>query len=122
MQRLLPGGELSPLPDAVEAQRKASRAAVNVLSTGSTVGREGVSVARSVSEVPLTAVERTTGADVSGARETVEGRFETVQAASDRAEDRFLTVMLSTSQLTADCATLVDDSVARLCPGDEGTG
>lgn len=69
--------------------------------------------------LPLNAVERTTGADTSDARARVDDRFDAAREASDRAEDHFLTVVLSTSQLTAEYARFVDDSFERACPGGD---
>ena len=116
MRGFLPGGERSPLPSVLETQRRASRTLFNVVSTGSTLQREGMTAARTASHLPLNAVEQSTGADVSGVRDRVDGRFDDAQEVSDRAEDRFLTVMLSTSQLTAEYASFVDDSLERVCP------
>ena len=79
-----------------------------------------MTAARTVTHLPLNAVEGTTGADVAGARETVDDRFDAAQDVSDRAEDRFLSVMLSTSQLTAEYAQFVDDSLERVCPAGDG--
>jgi hypothetical protein len=118
MRGLLPGSELLPLPDVSEAQRKASRTAFNVISVGSSLQRESLTVARTATHLPLNTVERTTGTDVSDARSTVESRFDAAQEVSDRAEDRFLTTMLSTSQLTAEYAELIDRSVDRACRGE----
>lgn len=119
MRGLLPGGKKSPLPSAVETQRRASRTLLSAISTGSTLQRESMTAARAVTHLPLNAVEQTLGADVSGARRQVDDRFDAAQDASDRAEDRFLTVMLSTSQLTAEYAELLDDSLHRVCPAVE---
>lgn len=88
-------------------------------STGSTVRREGLSVVRAASYLPLNAVARPAGADVSDARQTVDAGFEAAQDVSDGVEGRFLRALLSTSQLTAEHAELVDDSVERVCPADE---
>lgn len=115
-QGLVPGGDSSPIPDAVEAQRKTSKALFNVLSAGSTIQREGLTTVRLLTQFHLNAVEQTTGADVSGAREAVDDRFDAAQELSDRAEDRFLTAMLSASHLTADYAEFVDQSLERVCP------
>ena len=116
MRGFLPGGPRSPLPSVLETQRRASRTLFNVVSTGSTLQREGMTAARTLSHLPLNAVEQTTGADVSSVRAEVDGRFDDAQEVSDRAEDRFLTVMLSTSQLTAEYASFVDDSLEWVCP------
>ena len=116
MRGFLPGGARSPLPSVLETQRRASRTLFNVVSTGSTLQREGMTAARTLSHVPLNAVEQTTGTEVTCVRAGVDDRFDVAQEASDRAEDRFLTVMLSTSQLTADYAAFVDDSLERVCP------
>lgn len=120
MQEFLPGGERSPLPSAVETQRRASRTVFGFISTGSTLQREGLAAARTATHLPLNAVERTTGADASDARARVDDRFEAARETSDRAEDRFLTVVLSTSQLTAEYARFVDDSFERACPVGDG--
>lgn len=106
------------VPSAVEMQRRASKTVFTAASTGSTVRREGLSVVRAASHFPLNAVERTAGADVGAARRTVDAGFESAQDVSDGAEDRFLRALLSTSQLTAEYAELVDDSVERVCPVD----
>lgn len=116
MQGLVPGGDSSPIPDATETQRKTSKALFNVVSVGSTIQREGMTTIRLLTQFHLNAVEETTGADVSDAREAVDDRFDTVQEVSDRAEDRFLTAMLSTSHLTADYAEFVDHTLERVCP------
>lgn len=122
MRGFLPGGERSPLPSVLETQRRGSRTLFNVVSTGSTLRREGLAAVRTASHVPLNAVEQTTGADASAVRGHVDDGFDAAQEASDRAEDRFLTVMLSTSQRTADYARFVDDSLERVCPvGEEVT-
>lgn len=120
-QGLVPGGDSSPIPDAVETQRKTSKALFNVVSIGSTLQRESLTTVRLLTQFHLNAVEQTTGADVSGAREAVDDRFDTVQEVSDRVEDRFLTAMLSTSHLTADYAEFVDQSVERVCPAVDET-
>lgn len=96
------------LPSAVETQRRVSRAVFEAVSTGSTVQRESVDVVRSVSLLPLDVVEGATGADV---HRTVDARFEAAQEVSDAAEDHVLSAMLSTSQVTAEYAELVDESV-----------
>lgn len=119
MRGFLPGGDRSPLPSVLETQRRVSRSLFNVVSTGSTLQREGMTAVRTVSHLPLNAVEGTSGADVSVVREGVDDRFGAAQEASDRVEDRFLTVMLSTSQLTAEYASFVDDSLERVCPAGE---
>jgi hypothetical protein len=121
MQGFLPGGERTPLPSVAEAQRRASRTAFNVVSTGSALQREGLTAVRTATHLSLNAVERTTGTDATGAHARVDDRFDAAQDASDRAEDRFLSVMLSTSQLTAEYARFVDDSFDRVCPVDEET-
>lgn len=122
MRSFLPGGARSPLPSVLETQRRASRTLFEVISTGSTLQRESLTAARTASHLPLDAVERTTGADVSGVRARVDDGFDVTRDASDRAEDRFLRAMLSTSQRTADYAAFVDDSLECACPaGDEPT-
>lgn len=89
-----------------------------VVSTGSTLDRESMTAARTMSHLPLNAVEHTTGVDATDAHRTVDARFEVVQDVSADAEDRFLTAMLSTSQMTAEYARLVDESVERVCPSN----
>lgn len=106
------------VPSAVETQRRASKTVFTAASTGSAVRREGLSVLRSASHLPLNAVARTAGADVADARRTVDAGFEAAQDVSDGAECRFLRALLSTSQVTAEYAELVDDSVERVCPVD----
>jgi hypothetical protein len=118
MQHILPGGRLSPLPDAAEAQRKLSRTAFELISTGSTLQRETTNAARAMTHMQLHALERTTGVDAKCAHGVVDGRFDSMQELSDRAEDRFLTTVLSVSQLTATYAETFDDAVARVIPSD----
>lgn len=116
MRGFLPGGARSPLPSVLETQRRASRTLFSVFSTGSALQREGLAAVRTASHLPLNAVEGTTGADAAGIHERVDDGFDAAQDASGRAEDRFLTVMLSTSQQTAQYAECVDDSLQRVCP------
>jgi hypothetical protein len=118
MQHILPGGRLSPLPDAAEAQKKLSRTAFELISTGSTLHREGTSAARALTHMQLSALERTARVDATCAHSVVEERFDSMQELSDRAEDRFLTTVLSVSQLTATYAETFDDAVARVLPSD----
>jgi hypothetical protein len=118
MEHVLPGGRLSPLPDATEAQRKLSRTAFELISTGSTLQRETTSAARAMTHMQLHALERTTGVDSGCVHGVVDGRFDSMQELSDRAEDRFLTTVLSMSQLTATYAETFDDAVARVIPSD----
>ena len=118
MEHVLPGGRLSPLPDATEAQRKLSRTAFELISTGSTLQRETASAARAMTHMQLHALERTTGVDSGCVHGVVDGRFDSMQELSDRAEDRFLTTVLSMSQLTATYAETFDDAVARVIPSD----
>lgn len=106
----------SLLPSAADTQRRVSKTAFTVVSTGSTLQRESMTVARAMTHLPLDAVEHTTGVDATDAHRTVDARFDVVQDASDDAEDRFLTAMLSTSQMTAEYARLVDDSFERVWP------
>ncbi|WP_254839532.1 hypothetical protein [Natronomonas marina] len=113
MQRFLPGGRLFPVPDAVETQRRVSRAALQVISTGSTIRREGMATARTVAHANVDVAERVAGSDVSCAHEGVDERFDGAEAVSNRIEDRFLSTMLSTSQLTAHYAETFDDSIER---------
>jgi NADH:ubiquinone oxidoreductase subunit C len=118
MQHILPGGRLSPLPDAVEAQRKFSRTAFELISTGSTLHHESTNAARAMSNMQFDAIESVTGLDLQCAHSRVDDRFESVQNLSDRAEDRFLTTVLSMSQLTATYAETFDDAVARVIPSE----
>ncbi|MFW5964963.1 MAG: hypothetical protein ACOCQM_08845 [Natronomonas sp.] len=118
MEHVLPGGRLSPLPDATEAQRKLSRTAFELISTGSTLQRETTSAARAMTHMQLHALERTTGVDAGCAHSAVEERFGSMQELSDRAEDHFLTTVLSVSQLTATYAETFDDAVERVIPSD----
>lgn len=120
MRGFLPGGVRSPLPSVLETQRRASRTLFSVFSTGSTLQRESLVAVRTASHLPLHAAERATGADASGVHDRVDDGFDATQDASDRAEDRFLTVMLSTSQQTAQYAEFVDDSLQRVCPLADG--
>ncbi len=113
MHSLLPGGRLDPLPSAAETQRRMSRAALHLASTGSTVHREGMALARTMAHANVDAVEGIVVADVGRAHETVDERFDGIEAVSDRLEDRFLGSMLSTSQLTATYAEAFDDSMER---------
>lgn len=115
MREFLPGGARSPLPSVLETQRRASRNLFEVISTGSTLQRESLAAVRTASHIPLNAVERTTGADVSAVLAGVDDGFDATQDASDRAENRFLSAMLSTSRRTADYAELVDESLERVC-------
>lgn len=111
----------SVLPSASRTQRRVSRAVFTAVSTGSTINRGGLSLARSASHLPLDAVEYTTGVDASAGHRTIDSRFESARGVSEDVEDSLLTVLLSTSQLTAEYAELVDDSAERLCPiGAEG--
>lgn len=111
----------SLLPNAADTHRRVSKSTFTVVSTGSTLQREGMTVARAMSHLQLDAVERTTGVDATDAHRTIDARFEIVQDVTDDAEDRFLTAMLSTSQKTAEYARLVDDSVERVCPASRDT-
>jgi hypothetical protein len=120
MQRLLPGGRLAPAPTAAETQRRLSRAALRIVATGSTLHRESMAVARTVAHAEVDAAEGVVGSDLRCAHETVDDRFDVVEAVSDRLEDRFLTSMLSTSQLTATYAEAVDDSVERSLRPERG--
>lgn len=106
----------SLLPTATDAQRRISKTAFTVISTGTTIQRESVTVARALTHLQLDALEYAAGVDATDAHRTVDARFEVVRDVSDDAEDRFLTAMLSTSQKTAEYARFVDDSVERVCP------
>lgn len=112
----------SLLPTATDAQRRVSKTVFTVLSTGSTLQRESLTVARALTHLQIDAVEHATGVDAPDAHRTVDARFEVVQDVSDDAEDRFLTAMLSTSQKTAEYARFVDDSVERVCPVSRESG
>jgi hypothetical protein len=90
-----------------------SRSALTLTATGSTLHREALAVARTVAHAQIDTAEGVIGSDVGFAREAVDDRFDDVEAVSDRLEDRFLTSMLSTSQLTASYAEAVDDSLER---------
>ncbi|MFQ3319304.1 MAG: hypothetical protein ACI8UR_000962 [Natronomonas sp.] len=116
MQQILPGGDASPLPDATETQRKATERVLSVISAGSSFQRESLTAVRLVTQFPLNTLERTTGTDVAAARQRVDDRFDGAQDASDRLENRFLTSMVSTGQLTAEYAAFVDQAVERVCP------
>ena len=113
MEQILPGGRLFPAPNAVETQRRASRAVVQMLSTGSTVHREGLSTARTVAHANVDVAERGLGPAVACSHDGVDDRLDDLENASHRLENHFLTAMLSTSQLTADYAETFDDSVER---------
>ena len=113
MEQILPGGRLFPAPDAVETQRRVSRAVVQVLSTGSTVHREGLSTARTMAHANVNVAERVLGPEVACGHDGVDDRLDDLEDASHRLENHFLTAMLSTSQLTASCAETFDDSVER---------
>ena len=113
MEQILPGGRLFPVPDAVETQRRASRAAVQVLSTGSTVHREGLATARTVAHTNVDVAEQVLGPSVACSHDGVDDRLDDLKDASHRFEDHFLTAILSTSQLTAGYAETFDDSVER---------
>lgn len=120
MEGLLPGGRLTPIPTAAETQRKMSRAAIHVASTGSTLHREGMAVARTVAHANVNAAERMAGSQVQCAHDTVDDRFDGVESVSNRMEDRFLSSMLSTSQLTASYAEAFDDSLERTLRPERG--
>lgn len=120
MERILPGGRLTPIPAAVETQRKVSRAALHVVSTGSTIHREGRAIARTMAHANVNVAERVVGSDVQCAHAAVDDRFDGVEAASTRLEGRFLSSMLSTSQLTATYAEAFDDSLQRTLRPERG--
>ena len=113
MEQILPGGRLFSVPDTVETQRRVSRAAVQILSTGSTVHREGLSTARTMAHANVDIAERVLGPEVACSHDGVDDRLDNLEDASHRLEDHFLTAMLSTSQLTAGYAETFDDSVER---------
>jgi len=120
MERLLPGGRLAPVANAAETQRRMSRAALELVATGSTLHRGGMGVARTVAHANVNAAEGVVGSEVQCAHETVDDRFDGVEAVANRLEDRFLTSMLSTSQLTATYAEAFDDSVDRTLRPERG--
>lgn len=109
----------SLLPSATDAHRRISRTAFTVVSTGTTLQRESLTVARALTHLQLDAVEHAAGVDATDTHRTVDARFEVVEDVSEDAEDRFLTAMLSTSQKTAEYARLVDESVERVCPASD---
>lgn len=111
MEQILPGGRLFPVPDAVETQRRVSRAAVQVMSTGSTVHREGLATARTMAHTNVDVAEQVLGPAVACSHDGVDDRLDDLEDTSHRLVNHFLTVMLSTSQLTASCAETLDDSV-----------
>ena len=113
MEQILPGGRLFPVPDAVETQRRMSRAAVQVLSTGSTVHREGLATARTIAHTNVDVAEQVLGPSVACSHDGVDDRLDDLEDASHRLEDHFLTAIFSTSQLTAGYAETFDDSVER---------
>ncbi|MEF8808453.1 hypothetical protein [Natronomonas sp.] len=118
MQCILPGGRFSPLPSAVEAQKKLSSAAFELVSTGSTMHHETLAAARAMAHINLSSAEETTGITTRRAHDTIDEGFDTVENASNRTEDRFLRALLSTGQLSATYAEVVDESVDRVCVGD----
>ena len=113
MEQILPGGRLFPVPDAVETQRRASRAAVQILSTGSTVHREGLATARTVAHTNVDVAEQALGPAIACSHDGVDDRLDDLENASHGLENHFLTAILSTSQLTAGYAETFDDSVER---------
>ena len=113
MEQILPGGRLFSVPDTVETQRRVSRAAVQILSTGSTVHREGLATARTMAHTNVDVAEQVLGPEVACGHGGVDDRLDDLEDASHRLENHFLTAMLSTSQLTAGYAETFDDSVER---------
>lgn len=120
MQHILPGGRFSPLPSAVEAQKKLGSAAFELISTGSAMHHETFAAARAMTHINLSSAEETTGITSHRAHDTIDDGFDTVENASNRTEDRFLRVLLSTSQLSATYAEVVDESVDRVCASGDG--
>lgn len=118
MLELLPGGDAFPLPSAVAAHRRIGKTVFSVVATGSSLHREGLTAVRATSHLPLNAVERTTGVDVSSPRRCLDDRFDAAQGASNRAEDRVLSMVLSTSQMTAGGAEFFDDAVDDVLGGE----
>ena len=86
MEQILPGGRLFPAPDAVETQRRASRAVVQMLSTGSTVHREGLSTARTMAHANVGVAERVLCPEVACSHDGVEDRLDDLEDASHRLE------------------------------------
>lgn len=120
MQEFLPGGERSPTTKCGRDPATCEQDGLRLHLYGVDPPAGGVGRRADGDASPVERGERTTGADASDARAQVDDRFEAAREASDRAEDRFLTVVLSTSQLTAEYARFVDDSFERACPvGDE---
>ena len=113
MEQILPGGRLFPIPDAAETQRRVSRAAVQILSTGSTVHREGLATTRTIAHTNVDVAEQVLGPEAVCSHGGVDDRLDDLEDASRRLENHFLTVMLSTSRLTAGYAETFDDSVER---------
>ena len=113
MEQILPGGRLFSVPDTVETQRRVSRAAVQILSTGSTIHREGLAMARTMAHTNVDVAEQVLGPAVACSHDGVDDRLDDFEDASHRLENHFLTAMLSTSQLTAGYAETFDDSVER---------
>lgn len=120
MQHILPGGRFSPLPSAVEAQKKISAATFELVSTGSTMHHETIAAARAVAHINLNSVEETTGITSPRAHDTIDDGFDSAENVSERAEDRFLRVLLSAGQLSATYAEFVDASAERACPNADG--
>jgi len=72
-----------------------------------------MATARTMAHAKVDAVERVVGSDVECAHERVDDRFDGVEAAASRAENRFPSTMLSTSRLTASYAETFDDAIER---------
>lgn len=115
MQHILPGGRFCPLPSAVETQKKISSAAFELMSTGSAMHHETIAAARAIAHINVSTAEETTGMKVPHAHDTVDDAFDSGENVSNRAEDRFLRVLLSTGQLSATYAEFIDESVDRVC-------
>ena len=122
MEQILPGGRLFSVPDAVETQRRVSRAAVQVLLTGSTVHREGLATARTMAHTNVDVAEQVLGPAVACSHDAVDDRLDDLEDASHRLEDHFLTAMLSTSRLTTGYAETFDDSVERTLRPERADG
>jgi hypothetical protein len=119
MLHLLSGGRFCPLPSAVEAQKKISAATFELVSTGSTMHHETIAAARAMTQLNLGSAEETTGIRSPRAHDAIDDGFDTIENASERAEDRFYRALLSAGQLSATYAEFVDASVERTCPTAE---
>lgn len=119
MQCILPDGRFSPLPSAVEAQKKLSTATFELVSTGSTVHHETIAAARALAHINLSSAEETTGITSPRGHDTIDDGFDSAENVSNRAEDRFLRVLLSAGQLSATYAEFVDATAERACSNND---